>query len=224
MPFDDFVDLNADLTISDLEKLDNLAQKAEKRLENLKKRGGIFSTSTSNITSGNKAPVDFVGTLPLGKQDKRIEKTIQRLTKKVEEDVVKNLGKDREGTLSKILGDDVGRTLFSIGKNPVGFFTNAIIGATGAGFAVQIAQFVINEIQRVDTFFKAFVDRIDNRTNQLKNKEIQARIAAGLTQEILTTESGNVSARDAYNTFNEFNSNRSKLEDDFAIRNTSGYE
>ena len=114
--------------------------------------------------------------------------------------------------------------MFSIGKNPLGFVQNSLIGAAGIGFVTQVTDTVIKEIQRLDRFFKVFVDRVDTRVDQLRAKQQQAEVAAGLTQVIITTESGNVEARDSYNTFNEFNSNHGKLEEDYAIRNTSGYD
>jgi len=190
LPFDDFIDLNEDLTLTDLKALDRQAQKRIKESTKL---------------------------------DKKIERKITRLTKKTDKAVVKQFGNNKQNAIKELFGEDIGGTLFSIGKNPVSFIQNSIIGFAGAGFAVQIADAVIKEIQRLDKFFKVFVDRIDDRVDQLRSKQQQAEIAAGLTQVIITTESGNIEARDAYNTFNEFNDNRGKLEEDFAIRNTSGY-
>jgi ribosome-associated translation inhibitor RaiA len=232
LPFEDVIDLSDDISIADLEKIDRAAEQAEKRLEKLqrknRKRGGIFAESTSNITDAvDKSPVNFAGTEPLSRQDKRIEKRIQRLTKKVEDDVVANFGKDKEGFARRIFGDNIGQNIVSFGQNPASFIQNSVLGLaafSGGAFVLQIADSVIKEINRLDRFFKVFVDRIDTRVDQLRSRQQQAEIAAGLTQQILTTQSGSVDARDAYNTFNEFNNNRSKLEEDYAIRNTSGYE
>jgi len=226
LPFDDFIDLNDDLTISDLERLDRQAAKTEKNLEKLKRKGGIFAGETSGTTTGNKAAVNFAGTEPLSKQDKRFEKQFKRLEKKINKDIVKNIGK-KDGIFSNVIGDSPLQNIFSFGKNPVSFMTNiakAIPFLGGVFAAKEIAEFIIDEIVKIDRFFKKFVDVIDTRRDQLRNKQQQAEIAAGLTQVIITTESGNVEARDAYNTFNEFNNNRTKLEEDFAIRNTTGYE
>lgn len=224
MPFDDSLNLNDDLTESDLQKLFNQADKAEKKLEKLKKNGGIFAEQTSNTAVGNRAAVEFQGTPGLSKQDRKIEKKIERLLKKVRKDEAKNLGKDKgDGFLSEIFGDVSAQNIIAVGKNPVAFLQNALVGLAGTGFAIQIADMVVKEIQRLDSFFKRFVDIIDNRENQLKDKQITAEIAAGKTQEILTTRSGNTEARDSYNTFNEFNNDRASLEDNYAVRNTSGY-
>jgi len=228
LPFSDVLDLNDDLTLSDLEKLDRQAAKTEKNLEKIKKKAGPVLPKGRILPTTGSGPLSnlSVGTTDKEAQklEKKITKRIERLTKKVDKDVVKNFGKDKQSIAKQIFGDDVGSKLFSIGKNPLGFFQNTIIGLTGAGFVLQIADAVFKEIQRIDKFFKVFIDRIDDRVDQLRNKEIQAKIAAGQTQEIITTEAGTTEARDAYNTFNEFNNNRGKLEEDFAIRNTSGFD
>ncbi len=89
MPFDDFIDLNDDLTLTDLEKLEKQAGKAIKNAEKLKRKGAIFGASTSNTTTGSKVTVEFIGTSGLSKQDRKIEKKLERLTKKTNKDVVK---------------------------------------------------------------------------------------------------------------------------------------
>jgi len=55
-----------------------------------------------------------------------------------------------------------------------------------------------------------------------RSKEQQALIQAGLQQLIITTAAGSAEPRDAYNTFTEFNTNQSRIEADFQVRNTSG--
>jgi len=222
LPVDDFLDLSGDISLSDLRKLDREAAKAEKRLNKLKKKGGIFAGTTAGTTTADKAPITITPTAKLSKQDRKIEKRLERLSKKVNKDVVKNFGKDKEGAVRKLFGDDVGKTLFNIGKNPVSFLKNSIIGIAGVGFALEIAKVVIQEIQRIDKFFKVFIDRIDDRNDQLRNKELQARVRAGQQQIIITSAAGNVDARESYNTFEQFNNNRAQLEADFAIRDTSG--
>jgi len=228
LPFDDFIDLTDDLSFSDLEKLEKQAEKTIKNLEKAKRKAGPVLPKGRTVPITGSGPLS---NLPVGSADKdaqklqkKIDRNYERLTKKLQKDTVKNFGKDKQGIAKQIFGDNIGKTLFSIGKNPQSFITNTIIGAAGVGFVLQITDAVIKEISRLDSFFKKFIDRIDDRVDQLRNKQTQAEIAAGLSQIIITTESGNVEARDAYNTFNEFNNNRAKLEEDYSIRNTSGYE
>jgi len=232
LPFSDFIDISDDdLTLSDLEKLDRQAEKTEKKLERLKKKAGPVLPKNRITPQTGQGPL---ANLPVGTRDKeaeklqrKIEKRFERLQKKVNKDFVKNFGKDKQGIAKQIFGNNIGQTLFSVGKNPTQFIQNTVLGLaafSGGAFVLQIANSVIKEIQRLDKFFKIFIDRIDDRVDQLRNKQQQAEIAAGLTQVIITTSSGSIEARDAYNTFNEFNNNRGKLEDDYSIRNTTGYE
>lgn len=228
MPFDDFIDLNDDLTLNDLEKLDRQAQKTRKELEKIQKKGSIRR---------NDARLPATGSGPLAgisvgqrnrdaeKLQNQIERNRQKAQRKLDRDNVKNFGK-KGGVLSGILGETGLGNIVSLGKNPVSFMTNiakAVPFLGGVFAAKEIADFIIDEIVKIDRFFKRFVDRVDDRVDQLRSKQQQAEIAAGLQQVVITTEAGNVEARDAYNTFNEFNSNRAKLEEDFSIRNTSGY-
>lgn len=228
LPFDDFIDLrDDDLSISDLQKLDKQAAKTTKELEKLQRKAKSILPKDPRLPSTGSGPLAGLGfgtrNKDQEKQDKKFEREIEKIEKRINRDFVKNFGRGKEGLAKQLLGDDVAQTIFSIGKNPLGFVQNALVGAAGVGFALQVADQVIKTIQRVDRFFKEFVDIIDTRVDQLRSKEQQARIAAGLDQLIITTESGNVEARDAYNTYNEYNNNKTKLQEDFAIRNTSGY-
>lgn len=111
--------------------------------------------------------------------------------------------------------------------NPTQFVQNLLLGTSalaGVGFILQVTEQVLQQIQRVDRFFKQFVDLVDTRVDQLQRKETRAQIKAGQTQFIISTVAGSTNPRDAYNSFEQFNNNRAQLEADFAIRNTSGYE
>ena len=94
----------------------------------------------------------------------------------------------------------------------------------GVFAAKEIADFVIGELIKLDEFFKAFIDTIDERTNKFRELEDQARIQAGLEQIIITTADGSVDAKEAYNTFNIFERNQILIEEKYEIQNTSGVE
>lgn len=121
-------------------------------------------------------------------------------------------------------GQGITGRLFAFASNPAGFLTSTIVGAAGVGFILTVTERVLAEIQRIDRFFKQFVDIVDTRIDQIRSNEQRALIAAGQTQIIITTAAGSTDPREAYNTFEQFNNNRSALEAEFAIRNTSGYE
>ena len=113
------------------------------------------------------------------------------------------------------------KNMVDMGKNPVNFTESIIrkIPFLGGAFALKdIAEFIINEVAKLDAFFKAFVDKVDTRVNQLITKRQQADIQAGNTQLILDTEAGGISPRTLYNTFNDFNRNRLAFENERSIR------
>lgn len=209
MPVDESSDINIAGNIKTLDDLDKAAQKAIKSLEketkhvdNAKKELGKKDT----LTSGDKTTGIFKDDTP---------------SKKAEKGKV---------SFREELADQAGGTrganfLFSMGKNPIGTTIGLLRSIPFLGGIVAFAEFgqaVFSELEKLDRFFKKFIPIIDNRINQLRKVVEQAHIRAGDTQLILTTEAGGTSPREAYNTFNEFNTNRTILENDFAVRDTSG--
>lgn len=112
--------------------------------------------------------------------------------------------------------------------DPVSFITSKIPIVAAAliafGFASQIAKQVVSELtKRNRPLDPSFQDGIDNRVNAFRDKQVEADIAAGFTQIVTTTRVG-ATARESYNTFEEFNNRSREFEEDFAIRNTSGID
>lgn len=130
---------------------------------------------------------------------------------------------DKQSGLKKIFGVETFKNLFSIGSNPAGFFQSSIIKFIPfIGTALAATGIILKIITDIDNFQKEFVDRVDGRISLSRTKEQQALVQAGLQQLIITTEAGSAEPRDAYNTFNEFNTNQQRIETDFQIKNTSG--
>ncbi|KKM73092.1 hypothetical protein LCGC14_1413930, partial [marine sediment metagenome] len=184
---------------------------------------GSGAFSGPNTPSVGGAPQDL---RPLSKQDQKTQKKLGRLEEKIRKDEVKQFG-DKKGFLKSILGPKTAKNLFNIGRNPIGFLTGAlkslpILGGILA--AKEMAEFVIQELVKLDAFFKAFIDIIDNRTNKFRDLETQARIAAGLQQDIITTADGGVDPRQSYNTFNVFEQNQIEIEEKYTLQNTSGVD
>lgn len=148
-------------------------------------------------------------------------------------DVIKQIQKQQQKTTTTAKGKNTDiRSFFqkaklgnilSFSKNPVSFvsgFATKLVPVLGpALLAVGVLAAVI---KRLDNFQKQFVDRVDDRIDAFRSKEQQANIQAGLTQLIITTSTGSAEPRDAYNTFDVFNTDQSRIETDFQIRNTSG--
>lgn len=238
MPFDDFIDISIDLSDADLDKLDRLAAKADAKIKKLKKKGGAFSQKggqalPKGVFSSSEAPIqtdDYGSTLT--KADKKFEKRIEKLTKKIEKDIFRQFGKGSKsrGLFGKLVGSEpagVTKNLFAMGKHPVGYMTNLlkfipILG--GVLTAAAIANFILDEIIKIDRFFKKFIDRVDERIDQLRSAQQRAEIGAGQQQLIVTTRAGSVNARDTYNTYELFNRDRIHLQEQFKIRDTSGVE
>lgn len=238
MGYDDFIDISIDLTVEDLDKLDRIAAQADKKIQKIQKKGGIYAQHTGDALpsgpfSSSQAPVQTNGVdSGLTAQDKKFEARIKRISQKIERDLLKKFGKkDKSGSfISKLLGDDpvnAGKTIYGFGKNPVGFLTTImrfvpLLG--GVLSAVAVANFVIDEIAKMDRFFKVFIDRVDTRVDQLRSAQMQAEIGAGQRQLIVTSRAGVVNARESYNTYQVFNDNKLELKNQFKIRDTSGTE
>ena len=85
-----------------------------------------------------------------------------------------------------------------MGKNPKNFFfgiAKAIPFLGGVFAAKEIADFVIDEIVKIDKFLKVFIDEIDKRMDAFRTLQQQADVQAGLTQRIITTASGSTEPR-----------------------------
>lgn len=248
MPVDKSVDINLNDAAVDLDELDRKAAKAVRALEKeqkelgksikvaekairekqkLTERGGIFQKEleeTKTLPSG-LAPSD-IANKELTKQDKKTEKKIARLVKKMRKEEVKNFGK-KDGFLSDKLGDVGAKNIFKMGKNPKAFFmgvAKAIPFLGGVLAAKEIADFIIDEIIKIDRFFKKFIDEIDNRVDAFRTLQEQADVQAGLTQRIITTSSGSTEPRYSYNTFELFNNDQIELENKFQMTNNSGVD
>lgn len=132
---------------------------------------------------------------------------------------------DKQSGLRKIFGRETFSNLLKIGTNPTGFLTSGITKLIPViGTALAATGIILAIISRIDTFEKEFVDRVDDRIDLFRDKETQARVQAGLQQLIITTQAGSAEPRDAYNTFQVFNTNQERIETDFQIRNTSGVD
>ena len=243
MPVEEFTDIDLGTDEKTFDELDRAAQKAQKALEKrnaelkksisnaakaereqkrLDERGGMFAEDDKTLPSG-KAPRDIA---QLSKQDERIEKRQRKLEEKIKKDEAKQIG-DKETILDKILGNTQADNLMSLGKNPKNFLTGVmkVIPILGGVLAAkEIAEFIVDEIAKIDRFFKVFIDEIDNRIDAFRSLQEQAEVQAGLTQRIITTTSGSTEPRYSYNTFEQFNTNQADLEERFQMTNKSGVE
>lgn len=239
MPVEDFTDIDLGTDERTFEQLDSAAGKAEKSLE---KRNKEIQKAQKNLDKAQKTREEAGGAFPqadvpigkggpkdiakLSKQDEKIEKRLRKLEEKIKKDEVKQLG-NKETILDKILGKTTARNILSLGKSPKNFIlgiSKAIPFLGGVLAAKEIADFIIDEIVKLDKFLKAFIDEIDNRVDAFRTLQQQAEVQAGLTQRIITTQAGSVDPRYAYNTFEEFNTNQADLEKRFQMTNNSGVE
>jgi hypothetical protein len=126
-----------------------------------------------------------------------------------------------------MFGGTTAINIFAMGKNPIGFITKNLkfIPLLGGVLAAkEIADFIVDEIIKIDKFLKIFIDEVDKRLDPFRSLLEQAFVVAGLSQRIITTSSGSTEPRYAYNTFEEFNTNQTDLEERFQMTNNSGVE
>lgn len=132
---------------------------------------------------------------------------------------------EKEEGLSKIFGKQELSNLLQAGSNPTGFILQGVTKLIPViGTALLVTGVIADVVRRINDFQAQFVDNVDNRINIFRQKEEQARIQAGLTQLIITSVAGSAEPRDAYNTFNEFNENQQRIENEFQINNTTGVD
>ncbi len=239
MPVEEVADIDLGTDEKTFDELDKAAAKAQKSLEKRNKEllktqknldkaakvreeaGGAFPQADVPIGSG--APKDIA---ILSKQDAKIEKKLRKLEKKIKKDEVKQIG-NKETLLDKILGKRAAGDIISMAKNPKSFMfgiMKALPILGGVLAAKDIADFIIDEIVKLDKFLKVFIDEVDKRIDVFRTLQQQADIQAGLAQRIITTASGSTEPRYAYNTFDEFNNNQADLEQRFQMTNKSGVE
>ena len=206
----------------ELKKSIKLGEKAERDQKKKDSRGGIFHTKSNEETlPSGKAPKDLA---QLSKEDEKIEKRLKKLMEKTEKDKIAQFG-HKKSFLEDTLGKNTAKNIFNMGKNPVGFLTGiakAIPFLGGVFAAKEIADFIIDEVVKLDAFLKKFVDEAERRTDLVRSRMEQATISAGISQKIITTSSGSAEPRESYNTFQTFNENQSELESNFALTNNSG--
>lgn len=242
MPVEDFTDIDLGTDEKTFDQLDKSAAKAQKSLE---KRNRELQKTQKNLDAAQKTEDAGLGIFsgakplpgkgpasdiqlpePLSKLDKKIEKKLKKLREKIQKDEARQLG-NKETILDKILGRTSARNLLSLGKNPKSFISGImkalpILGGILA--AKDIADFIVDEIVKLDKFLKVFIDEIDNRVDAFRTLQEQAGVQAGLIQRIITTASGGVDPRYSYNTFEQFNNNQAALEEKFQMTNNSGVE
>lgn len=158
------------------------------------------------------------------KQDAKFEKQIAKLQKQMEFEAISQKGK--KGIASKIFGGKSSlKNVVQMGLNPQSFFGGVLSkGIPGFGAAIAATAIIVAILKKFDNLEKKFTDQINTKLRVDRNNESTARIQAGLDQEITSVGPGIYDPRDTYNTFNEFNTNRARIETDYAIRNTLGVE
>jgi len=245
MPVDESLNIGLNDAEVNLDELDRKSTKAIRELEKqqkalakakseLSRKGGAFTSGAEKQkidrqkqTFQGFKPEEEAGVMPLVGGSPGSPITAKKSFK---EDIEDEINKKVKVGFREAFADQAGgmrgaNMLFAFGKNPKGFamgllrtipFIGGIVAAT------EFAQAIIAEIEKTDRFFKAFIPIIDNRINQLRKVEQQANIRAGNIQLIATTRAGGTEPRESYNTFNEFNQNRVKLESNFEVRDTSG--
>ena len=160
-----------------------------------------------------------VGDTPLPEREDTTVPDEEPKEPKLEQSEIKDFVNDTFGGEADIA------TIQKFGKNPRAFAIGLLRTIPFLGGIVAISDFtqaMLQEMQRVDSFFKVFIPDIENLHNQLRDREEIANIQAGNQQLILSVRAGATSPRTAYNTFNQFNKNRVKLENEFTIRDNSG--
>jgi len=174
LPVDDSLNVKTDSLLDNIDEIDKKAVKAIKTLDELNKKSGkTKDTEIKNILKDTSTSDD-------------------KVADKIKNSVKDNIKKD-DSFFSDAFESNTGRNLLSFGKNPKAFAVGLLKGIPFIGgivAATEFAQAIIAELEKIDRFFKAFIPIIDNRINQLRKVEEQAKIRAGDVQLITTTQAG----------------------------------
>lgn len=156
--------------------------------------------------------------------DEKAQKSIDKLREKLEFETISSKGK--KGIINKLFGDQKSfGNIVNMGLNPKGFFGGLLTkGIPGFGAAVAAAGIIVKILKKFDDLEKKFTDQVNTKQRVDRENEAVARIQAGLDQEITTISPGVYDPRDSYNTMNEFNINRDRIESDYNVRTNSGVE
>lgn len=196
----DLTSINQDQLNQLVKANEDIIKKAEK--QNQKRKNKKKKTTTTDFVNPDNRTISEKTTDPL-------------LTPKTEQ----------QSGLRKIFGKNTFNNLVNFGSSPFSFIQGTVLKLIPLiGTALLVTGVIAAFLKQVDDFQKQFVDNVDKRINLFREKETQARVQAGLQQLIITSESGSAEPRDAYNTFNEFNTNQSRIESDFKIRDSSGVD
>lgn len=181
----------------------------------------VLEIDLNNLTEASLAKLDEGIDRVLGQFENRDTRSVKD---KFADPLTISKSQKEEG-LRKIFGRQTFNNLFSFGSNPLSFAGGLLSkGIPGFGAAVASTAVIVALLKRFDDLNKKFTDQINTKLRIDRRNEDVARIQAGLQQEITTVSPGIYDPRDAYNTFNEFNNNRLRIETDYAIRTTSGVE
>ena len=182
----------------DFKELTDLEAKvAERVLEKLKGEG-ISNTSEVTKKDFNKI---------VNKSKKEVEDKRSKIDKTLEQD----------------LGFNKAQNILNYGTNPSGAILQQLLktGALPAALigapvvAAKVIEFLQQEGNLLDRFFD---DRIDNRTDALREREKLQRILQGFDSLRISTIDGDFNVRNQYNSFEVFENDRTLLEAQFRIR------
>jgi len=135
--------------------------------------------------------------------------------------------KESKTKIDKVLENDLGfskaKNILNYGTNPSGAILQQLLKAGALPAALIgvpiITAKVIEGLQQEGQFLDRFFDdRIDTRTDALRDKTTQQRILQGFDALRISTIDGNFDPRNVYNSFEVFENDRKLLENDFKIR------
>ncbi len=202
----------------DAKELKEQTTKAPIQIEQKEERGGIFGGREDPGVRGFQKRKR--GLSPL--KDKTSKAAIVRDTSfntAVQRAIEKNKIQD---TMSRDLGLGQANNILAFGKDPKSVVLGLLKGAGALALIIKAPEFaeaLAAELQKKGGFLdRFFEDAIDTRFDALRDRTQQQRILAGFDQLIITQGDGTLNPRDAYNSFEIFNTNQEQIENDQRIR------
>jgi len=168
-------------------------------------------------------------TTKVKKQKKKTKKKFGKFENRDIHSIIEKSGdsllqtQEKQTRLKKLLDKTTFSNLAKVGSNPLGFIQGNVLKFIPAiGTALVATGVIAVALKKFDAFFKRFDADVDTRIDLFRDNETVKRIQAGLDQRIITLSPGQIEPRDAFNTFNEFETNQAELEKTYSLEDTSG--
>ena len=180
----------------------------EKTLEIIYDLSSLNEEQSSQLIAANESMIKKSETEK--KKKKKLKQLDDKEIKQEEKDSKKRLAnlKEEESKIKEFSDSEVVEELITTelgAQKGINFFASKFKSSLPIIGPILVASsFFINELLKLDSLAKKFLDIADTRINVFIDRQEQARLDTHLDQIIYTTKAGTTAPRDSYNSFNAY--------------------